>query len=294
MKSDIKFAFFGGEPLAVPILNRLKTAGLFPKLIICNPDRPKGRGHAVTPPPVKLWAQAENIEVFQPTNYKDKETKEKLSASEWDLFVVVAYNFILPDWLLTIPKNQVINVHPSLLPKLRGASPIRSAILTNQPENVGVTIMLMDQEMDHGPILNQRKLFINPKNWPLAGNVLDATLANLGGELLTETIPAWINNEITPQTQNHEQATYCGRFQKGSNQITINPFDLPTKTDAFKIWCTINAFTGIGDTFFIYNNKRVKIKQAKLNNLGNLEILRVIPEGKKEIDFNDYLQQIKR
>ncbi len=294
MLKPIKFAFFGGEPLAVPILNKLKNAGLIPSLIVCNPDRQSGRGYILTAPPVKIWAENEGIEVFQPTTYKDDTAREKLINTEWDLFVVVAYNFILPEWLLQIPRHKVINVHPSMLPKLRGASPIRTAILENLPEEVGVSIMLMDKEMDHGPILKQEKMMIDTKkDWPISGPHLDRILADRGGELLAEVIPAWLNNEIVPQEQIHDDATYCSRFQTGTNELAINPLQLPNENAALKAWCAINAFTGIGDTFFIFNEKRIKIKQATLEN-ESLKILRVIPEGKKEIDFKDYLNQISK
>lgn len=286
----MNFVFFGGEPLAVPILNKLKGGGLLPSLIICNPDRPSGRGQKLTPPPTKTWAETEAIEVFQPTNYKDNSAIAKLRESKWDLFVVVAYNFILPNELLKIPKKGVLNLHPSLLPKLRGASPIRTAIMSNQPEYVGVTIMLMDEKMDHGTILEQEQLPIKVEDWPIIGDVLDNQLANLGGDLLAETIPAWMSDELIPQEQNHELATYCGRINKADSQIVINPFDLPAGEEAKKILHTIYAFSGIGDTFFIHKEKRVKIKSADLKDDGKLRILRVIPEGKKEIDFSAYLK----
>ena len=294
MNQAIKFVFFGGEPLAVPVLNQLKKAGLTPSLVVCNPDRPRGRGHVVTPPPVKLWAIAEGIEVFQPANYKDSLAEARLKSETWDLFVVVAYNFILPDWLLNIPKHQVINVHPSMLPSLRGASPIRTAILKNLPDEVGVTIMLMDKEMDHGPILEQEQLQIKPNQWPVSGADLDKILADKGGKLLAEVIPAWINDELLPQEQDHDMATYCSRFAKGENELVINPLQLPTGKVAKQIWHTVNAFIGIGDTYFIHDEKRIKITQANFTSGGTLEILKVIPEGKKEIDFKDYLQQLKK
>ncbi len=292
MNTPIKFAFFGGEPLAVPVLNKLKSAGLTPTLIICNPDRPSGRGQKLTPPPVKVWAESEGIEVFQPETYKDEVAKQKLTAEDWDLFVVVAYNFILPEWLLKIPKHNVINVHPSLLPKLRGASPIRTAILNNAPEDVGVTIMLMDKEMDHGPILEQEQLFYNSSAWPVSGPLLDKKLASKGGQLLAEIIPEWIAGDIFPQEQNHNAASYCGRLQKSDSEIKINPLALPAGKAANAVWFTINAFAGIGDAFFVHNDKRVKIKEAELTLGGTLKILKVIPEGKKEISFTDYLNSL--
>ncbi|MCB9814970.1 methionyl-tRNA formyltransferase [Candidatus Nomurabacteria bacterium] len=286
----MNFVFFGGEPLAVPVLNKLKENNLIPSLIVCNPDRRSGRGQKLTSPPAKIWAEAEGIEVFQPTSYKDDSVKEKLSETDWELFVVVAYNFILPAWLLEIPQKGVLNVHPSLLPKLRGASPIRTAILNNLPDDVGVTIMLMDKEMDHGPILEQEQLILHEKNWPLAGDELDKILADLGGELLSEVIQAWVHDELSQQEQDHSMATYCSKLDKAQAELNINPQKLPSGREATKILHTVYAFSGIGDTYFIHNGKRVKIKKASLTEGGSLLLQRVVPEGKKEIDFTDYLK----
>jgi methionyl-tRNA formyltransferase len=290
MTHPIKFAFFGGEPLAVPVLEELKTAGLLPSLVVCNPDRPTGRKQIITPPPAKVWSEIMKVDVFQPTTYKDDSVRNFLSQTEWDVFVVVAYNFILPKWLIDIPKYGVINVHPSLLPKLRGASPIRTAIIENQPENVGVSIMLMDEKMDHGPILKQEKLIFNNKNWPIYGPELDKTLAQLGGKLLTTVLPDWVAGKISSQEQNHHIATYCSKFTKENSEIQLNPFDLPAGEAGRHAWFKINAFAGIGDTFFIHNGTRVKIKKAELSKDNSLYLLSVIPEGKKEISFQDYLK----
>lgn len=284
----IKFAYFGGEPLGVPVLEELKAADLLPSLIVCNPDRPSGRGQQLTPPPVKVWAEENRIEIFQPTNYKDDISKTRLEAEDWDVFVVVAYNFILPEWLLQLPKHQTLNVHPSLLPKLRGASPIRTAILEDLREDVGVTVMLLDSEMDHGPILDQEQILIADENWPLPGPELDTLLAKAGGELLAEILPAWVTGKLSPQEQDHNLATYCTRFEKGQNELAIDPHHLPSGETAWKMWLKINAFAGIGDTYFVHNQKRIKIKQAAFAE-NSLHLLRVIPEGKKEIDFRDFI-----
>jgi len=292
MSQTIRFAYFGGEPLAVPVLDELKKADMAPQLVVCNPDRPVGRDQAFTPPPVKLWAKRAGISVFQPTSYRDKSQFPVLTDTDWDLFVVVAYNFILPAWLLQIPRHGIINVHPSLLPKLRGASPIRTAIKDNCPEDVGVTIMLMDEKMDHGPILDQEQLPLTDKNWPMPGPELDKTLAKRGGRLLSEVLPAWVAGDLLPQEQDHSAATYCGKLQKSDSEIQLNPLHLPGGMTAKKAWHAINAFAGVGDTFFIYQGKRVKIKQAELTAGGQLRLLRVIPEGKKEIDFNQFLQSL--
>jgi methionyl-tRNA formyltransferase len=289
----MKFAFFGGEPLAVPVLEELKQFNLLPSLIICNPDRPSGRGQKLTPPPAKVWAEQEGIEVFQPDNYKDSAAEAKLADERWDLFVVVAYNFILPNWLLDLPTKGTLNVHPSLLPRLRGASPIRTAILENLPEEIGVTIMLLDEKMDHGPILEQVPLEMSADNWPMSGPELDNALAKLGGSLLANTITDWVNDDVSPQDQDHEQATYCTKLDPAKRELKINPTKLPVGPEAKQVWHTICAFAGVGDTYFIYDDKRVKVKQAMWTDGGSLVLKRVIPEGKKEIDFKDYLNSLK-
>jgi methionyl-tRNA formyltransferase len=288
MPKSPKIAFFGGEPLGLPALKALVSAGLSPSLVVCNPDRPTGRGQKLTPPPIKVWALEQSLEVFQPISYKHQEDLARLTTEEWDLFVVVAYNFILPKWFLELPKHGVVNVHPSLLPKLRGASPIRTAILKNLRDEVGVSIMLMDEQMDHGPLLTQTPLTLN--DWPINGPLLDDMLAQIGGEILATTIPRWLAGEITPVEQDHSLATYTQKFEKADAELLIHPEQLPCGEEALSIFSKINAFAGMTDCFFFDNGLRIKIKAAALSESGCLQILRVIPEGKKEIDFETYLR----
>ncbi len=289
----INFVYFGGEPLAVPILKILLKANLKPDLVICNPDKPVGRKKIITPPPLKKFAQENNLPTFQPNTYKNKEDIEIiLNKKEWDLFVVVAYNFILPSWLLNIPKQGVINVHPSLLPKLRGASPIRTAIKENLPKTVGVTIIKMTEGMDEGPILRQKKL--SPDKWPIPGPELDNKLAVMGGKLLRDLIPDYLNNKIKSIPQNNEQATYCHKIKSADREVKINPHQLPTDEEAFTVWCAINAYAGIGDAFFVYDKKRVKINSARLTNDKKLILETVTPDGRTPQKFSDYLNSINK
>src|SRR5690606_9907825 len=141
----------------------------------------------------------------------------RLITEEWDLFVVFAYGLIMPKWLIELPKFGTLNIHPSLLPKLRGASPIRTSLLQNM-EDMGVTIMLMDERMDHGPIVAQMPLSL-PE--PVPGRKLDFTLAKMGGDLLVDTIPKWIKGEITPQEQDHANATYASKITKEMGELTL-------------------------------------------------------------------------
>lgn len=285
---DITCAFFGGEPLAIPTLEALKKVGLLPKLVVTNPDRPSGRSQELTPPPAKIWSQTHNIPVYQPDSFKEKGAHPLLENGPWDVFLVAAYNMILPKWLIDMPTHGTLNLHPSLLPKLRGASPIRSAILENIRET-GVTIMHMDEKMDHGPIVAQEKIEINPADWPLRGTTLDTLLSTMGATLLADITPKWIAGEIKETQQNHEEATYTKKFTREDGLIDL-------LDDPYKNLLKIRAFEGFpGAYFFIDTQKgkmRVKIIDAELGPDGQLHILRVIPEGKKEMSYDEFKRNI--
>lgn len=283
----LNIAYFGGEPLGVPVLTELKQAGIIPTLIICNPDRPVGRKHVLTAPPVKQWALKHGIEVYQPESVKDEEFKQRMSETSWDLFIVVAYNKIMPKWLVNLPEKGTINVHPSLLPLLRGASPIRTSILEDMREQCGVTIMQMDEKMDHGPIIAQHTMKISKENWPVPGTTLDTRLANLGGALLADVIPRWLASDINTQEQVHEEATYCGRLDRSMGELTLDPLHLPKGDEAYQTLLKIRAYDGFPGTFFIHEGKRVKVVDAEITE-NTLHIKRIIPEGKQEMDFSVY------
>lgn len=289
MTNKYKIAYFGGEPLGVPVLDILKLHGLVPELIIASPDKPAGRNLVLTPPRVKVWANENNIAVIQPENLKDQSELSALTDTSWDLFIVVAYNHILPKWLIELPKFKSINLHPSLLPKLRGPSPIRSAILKDKKDEVGVSVILLDKEMDHGPILASEPLLISDNEWPINGQLLDTKLTQIGANLIARTIPDWLEGKITPAEQDHSLATYTEKFTKSQSELFIEPNNLPQGAEAYETYLKICAFAGIGGTYFFYKNKRVKITSAKLQ-AEKLVIEKVIPEGKAETDFEVWLQ----
>lgn len=291
--SKLNIAFFGTPDIAVIVLEELRQAGIIPNLIVTNPDRPQGRSLTVTPSDAKIWATANNVAVFQPESFTSKDALIPITSQTWDLFIVVAYGQIMPKWLIDLPKHGTLNVHPSMLPKLRGASPIRTSILEGL-HDVGVSIMQMDEKMDHGPILTQLR---TPLSFPVGGRLLDENLAHQGGLLLADCIPKWIKGEITPQEQNHEEATYCKKITKDMGELHIDPLNLPTGEDAYKVYLKICAFNGWPGTFFFYNGKRIKITEAYLAYVTNdtdqsLVIHKVIPEGKKEMDFEVFLKKI--
>ena len=280
----MKFAFFGTPDLAVNALLELEKYALVPSLVISAPDAPVGRKQIITPPPTSLWASERNIPVFQPISLKNPEDLKPLTQETWDIFVVFAYGKIMPAWLLNLPKYGTINAHPSLLPKLRGASPIRSTILSDLTAS-GVTIIEMDKEMDHGPILFQQAI---PLSEPISGVELDKTLSHVCGELLAHVIQELPKGNITPTLQDHAQATFCTKITKEMGELKIDPHNLPTSEEAASVYRKICAFSGWPETFFIHEGKRIKIKAAHLNNTGQLIITKIVPEGKNETDFSTY------
>lgn len=281
----IDFVFFGTADIAVWVLEELNERGLSPALIVTEPDKPAGRKQELTPPPVKRWALEHEIDVLQPEKLNAGKEMQLLLNSEWDLFVVAAYGQLIPRELLEHPKHKTLNMHPSLLPRFRGASPIRSAILEDE-RKTGVSIMLLDEKLDHGPIVAQASVELEESDWPPKGRVFDELMARAGGELLSETIAPWIEGGITQEEQDHERATYCGKFDKAMGEIDLSG-------DPYQNYLKICAFDGWPGTFFFTEKNgtriRVKITDAEYKD-GELIILRVIPEGKKEMDYKAFLQ----
>lgn len=283
-----QFAFFGTPQLAVIVLEELAQADLAPSLVVTNPDRPQGRKHLLTPPPTKKWAAEKGIPVFQPDSLKQLPDKHPLTARSFDLFVVFAYGLIMPKNIIELPKHGTLNLHPSLLPQLRGPSPIRSAILHDLRET-GVTIMRMDEQMDHGPIVAQENAGIPPELWPMRGHELDERLVRQGAQLLARTIPTWIDGAMQETPQDHDRATYTTLFTTDMAQLHLDPHHLPTGDEAYQTLLKIYAYEGNPGAFFEYRGKRVKIVDAALSSEGSLLIKTVVPEGKKPCSFDSFL-----
>jgi len=280
-KEKIKFVFFGTPRFAEIVLDELEKKNLIPDLIITSPDRPVGRGLNLTPPLVKLWAQERNIPIHQPEKLEAKSLKLE---AEWQLFVVASYGKILPKWLLEIPQHGTLNVHPSLLPKLRGASPIESAIL--EENKTGVTIMQMDEEMDHGPIVSKKEVMSwKPKN-PPNFTKLETLLAHEGGSLLAQIIPDWVLGKIQAKPQNHSEATFTKKIKKedGLIRLSDNPTENLRKIRAFEKW---------PGAYFLHTKSgreiRVKITEAETQN-DELKIRGVIPEGSRKMSWEEFLR----
>lgn len=267
------FAFFGTPDVASETLEILKENGYIPSLIVTSPDKPQGRKMLITPPPVKIWAENNNIPYMQPEKF-DEEFTLRLSTFNFQLFIVVAYGKIIPEEILNIPKLGSINIHYSLLPKYRGASPVESAILNGDTET-GITIQKMEYKMDSGPIIAQEKVNILPDE---EAPDLRKRLIKIGGELLVKilkTPSAFGHSPFTGgEKQDESQATYCQKIKKEDGLIDL-------EADPIKNYNKFRAYAYWPRTFFFKNGKRIIITKARLEN-NKFIIEKVIPEGKKE------------
>jgi methionyl-tRNA formyltransferase len=288
-KIKLKIIYLGTPEFGAVVLEGLIKNNYKPILAITAPDKPAGRKQILTPPPVKTLAQKHKILVLQPTRIGSR-----LSGINPDLGIVSAYGQIIPKDILKIPKYGFINVHPSLLPKYRGPSPIQTAIL-NGDQKTGVTIILMDEKIDHGKIISNFQFPISNKK--ITYQKLSQKLAELGAELLIKTIPKWINNEIKPQPQDESKATYTKIIKKEDGKIDWSK-------PAEKIERQIRAFYPWPGsfTFFKKNGKilRVKILEAEISKeekpkqlcikcgKNYLAIKKLQPENKKPMTAEDF------
>lgn len=210
-----RVVFFGTPEFAVPSLQALLDGPDEVVGVVCQPDRPSGRGQKVQAPPVKQLAERHGIAVAQPVKLKTDELPDQLAVWQADLAVVAAYGRILPPRLLALPRLGCINVHASLLPRHRGAAPIQWAILTGDAET-GVTIMRMDAGLDTGGIISTRATAIVPED---NAQTLHDRLAVLGAELLVQTIPRYVSGELPPRPQPAEGVTYARKLTKDDGRL---------------------------------------------------------------------------
>jgi methionyl-tRNA formyltransferase len=216
--NGLKIIFMGTAELSCASLEKLAREPQFQiAAVVTQPDKPKGRDLKLQPPPVKLLAQKFNLPVLQPPKARDENFISQLRGLKPDLIVVVAYGHILPQTILDLPAFGCLNVHTSLLPKYRGAAPIQWAIANGETET-GVTIMKMDAGMDTGPILAQKRTAILPED---DSAILHNRLAQLGAELLLETVPDYVSGKIPPKPQSAD-ASYAPKIKKDDGQIDWN------------------------------------------------------------------------
>lgn len=284
------FVFFGSDDFSRTVLLELISSGFTPSLIVTAPPKPSGRGMRFQEPPIKIFADENNIPTLQPEKL-DEDFINALQSSEinYDFFVVASYGKIIPKKVIDLPKKGVLNVHPSLLPLYRGASPIESQIL-NSEEHVGVSIMIMDELMDHGPILSQKVVGVETLT-DRKYQSLALLLAKEGGRELSRVIPLWMNRTLEAKPQDHNIATFTKKIKKEDGEIKL-------EDNALENYLKFLAFSSWPETYFFVKNKggkeiRVKIKDAKLVD-NKFTPLRVTPEGGKEMNYEDFVRGLGR
>jgi methionyl-tRNA formyltransferase len=297
----MKTIFIGTTELGLPALDMLKRDHDL-RLVTTQPDRPAGRKKILTPPPVKAWAMGNGVNFAQPEKIADAE--EAIKAIAPDVIVVASYGQIIPRYILDLARFGSINIHPSLLPKYRGPSPIQAALL-NDDKETGVSIMMMDEKMDHGPILTQTKIRVEDSDDFTA---LHDKLAELGAAALSEVLQKLPGGSIKPKEQDHSQATFVKLIKRDDARIDWT-------RPARQILQKIKALNPEPGTWTTLDKKSVKIVEVEEVRTGKIELpgkiyaegrnclvkcgdysiklLLVQPEGKNEIAGSDFLNGLK-
>jgi methionyl-tRNA formyltransferase len=296
-----KIIFVGTTEFGIPTLEKLKTLFEIP-LIITQPDRPTGRKQTLTPPPIKLWAQKNNIQVSQPEKISD--VKSNIKELTPDILLVAAYGQIIPAEILNIAKMGSVNIHGSVLPKYRGPTPIQTAILNND-KDTGITLLKMDEKIDHGPIITAVHIPIRENENFIT---LYSRLAELSADLCIKSLPDYIDGKLIPREQNHSAATFTKLIAKDDGRIKWT-------NSAQMIHQQVLALNPEPGTWTRLEEKSVKILKTELlienkielagklyrsgENLAvkcadfSLKLIEVQPEGKKPMPGSDFLNGLK-
>ncbi len=264
----MKIAFFGTPKIAAIVLAKLTNSQFKPQLVITGHDKNLGRGQALKATPVKLEAKKANIKISYEISDLD---------SSFDVAILVAFGQIIPKNILAIPKLGFVNIHPSLLPKYRGPSPIHQAIL-NGDKTTGVTIIKLDEELDHGPILAQKELEIDTND---THDSLAEKLANLGADLLINTLPQYVEGSLKLTKQEHSKAILTKKITKEDGRIDLQNPPSPEKLNrmvrAFYPWPTV------------WSKVKVKSGESKLIKFlpGDPPLMQI--EGKRPMTIKEFL-----
>ncbi len=263
-----KIIFFGTSEFAVPTLEALKNADYEIAAVITNPDELVGRKKVLTPPPVKIAAQNLGLNILQFTSLKIENLKLKIPDA--DVGVVAAYGKIIPAEIINLPRLGILNIHPSLLPKYRGPTPLQTTILNGEKET-GVTIIKIDEEADHGPVVAiSNKVQVTSKKY----EELQEELAKLGAELLIKILPEYLAGKIEPQPQDHSLATFTKKFTRDDAKISWD------KT-AEEIDRQIRALNPEPGVWTLWNSKALKILEAEIGGEGRGQNGQVIQKENK-------------
>lgn len=253
---DKKIIFMGSGELAAIILKKIADSEFCPAAVFTQPDKPAGRKQELSPSLVKIVAQEFGIKIFEPKSLKNDEAENLIKSLGPDLIIVADYGKIIPKNILDIPRYGTLNIHPSLLPRHRGATPVHHTILSGD-KKTGVSIILMDEQVDHGPVVISAEY--GPDISKIGRIELTEKLAELGAEILIKTLPQWFAGEIKPVAQDEALATYTKILDKEDGKIN---WEKPAE----EIEKQIRAFEGWPGSwgFWPGENKRIKILRAEI------------------------------
>ena len=246
--------FMGTPSFVIPVLSALLDSDYDVVGVYTQPDRPIGRNKRLAAPPVKQFAIEMGLRVFQPTTLKNEGTQRKLEALCPDIVIVAAYRLFLPSKILRTPKWGCLNIHPSLLPRYRGSSPVVEAIL-NGDRSTGVTVMKIDEGMDTGPVIAQQNTLIDDQE---SATELTVRLFEQGASLLMKILPDWTAGSIQGISQDESKATLTTRLTKGNGEIDWT-------NDAETIARQIRAYKTWPGTYTRWNGKQLKIIEASVS-----------------------------
>ncbi len=281
-KSDLRFAFFGTPALAVLFLDELERAGFIPCIVVTTPDMPQKRGLAVAPPPVKAWAGERDIPVLQPERI-DESVIAALREQKLDVGVVIYYGKIIPKAAIDLFPHGILNVHFSLLPRWRGTSPVRAAIVAGDTE-FGTSIIALDEKIDHGPIVAQKK--ITMPSVPPSAKELERVSTIESAKLLAGIVPSWVAGEIDAREQYHDAATHCPNYEKSDGELNLAGDPQHNLLKIRGLDSTVGTYS-----FFERDGKKIRAQILDAHLDGNkLVIDTVKPEGKREMRYEEFLR----
>ncbi len=285
-KDEIRIVYFGTPEFSAYILEELlkfcdsySKKRCFVQAVITRADKPTGRNHKLESSAISKVADKYNISTLKPHKLNQQFIKDHATFLDCDLFIVASYGKIVPQPLLDIPKLGAINIHPSLLPKYRGPAPILTPILNGDKET-GVTIMMMDNEMDHGDLLSSKVLELSEQD---NNQTLTTKLAQISAEILTKTLVKLIEGKIRPTPQDHSKATYTKITKKTDGYFDINNPPSPEVLDRM-----IRAYHPWPGVWTKWNNKIIKLLPCHSERSEESRFL-IQMEGKKTIPFKDFL-----
>jgi len=280
VSAPLRVVFAGTPDFSVPALRLLFESHHQVVAVYCQPDRPSGRGRKLTAGPVKSFAEEHELPVEQPLSLKDPEVFATLGSYQPDVMVVVAYGLLLPDEVLKLPRLGCLNIHASLLPRWRGAAPLQRAIEAGDSES-GVTIMLMEEGLDTGPMLGSVTVPISPDM--TAGDLHDEAAA-AGAKALLKTLDLWATGQIDPERQNDATANYAKKLTKSEAEIDWN-------CDAQKVHRMVMAFNPWPIAQSLYQGKMMRIWQSCLLDVDSTESAVNLPDRTETLPGQVFVSQ---